>query len=274
MATKGTTWRSYLAEAVVWVLTVGAMSVSYWSQVSEVIRHGLTGPHNWTALVWGTSTDLGALIGFLLAREGTHRGTPTWGAWLISIACAALSIQFNVIGAWHRDWEAVEAHAWMPLLAIGSQWWMLHGRQLKWSPRELVGDRGTPNSEAATRALRDQAAVPLPETSAIAPSTTRSSRSRTRRVARSQTKEQRILALLRDAKVIDSEVIKDIGARTGSGTDYVRKVVRKAVAGGANFSRPSVAVDEAQERSREQHQPASKQPTDRRADGAPKGAAA
>ena len=129
-----TTWRSYTAEGFVWLLTAGAMAVSYWSQVQVVIAHGFDG---WESLVWGTSTDAGELIAFFLAREAARRGTPSWGAWLIAAACAAMSIQYNVMHSW-GDWIGVESHAWMPLLALACWYWMLHGRSSKWTPAHLL----------------------------------------------------------------------------------------------------------------------------------------
>jgi len=112
-----TTWRSYVAEAPAWGIVAGALAVSFWTQVDQVQRHGFA---VWEALIWGSSTDAGTIACLFLAREGAHRGTPTWGAWVLSIACAALSVQFNVVaGVQESDWLSVEAHVWMPALALG-----------------------------------------------------------------------------------------------------------------------------------------------------------
>lgn len=127
----GTTWRSYVAEAPAWGIVAGALAVSFWTQVSEVERHGFAA---WEALIWGSSTDAGTIACLFLAREGAHRGTPTWGAWVLSIACAALSVQFNVVAGVQRgDWLSVEAHVWMPALALGVWYWLLHGRHRRWT---------------------------------------------------------------------------------------------------------------------------------------------
>jgi hypothetical protein len=97
-------------------IVAGALAVSFWTQVDEVQRHGFA---VWEALIWGSSTDAGTIACLFLAREGAHRGTPTWGAWVLSVACAALSVQFNVVaGAQRGDWLSVEAHVWMPALAL------------------------------------------------------------------------------------------------------------------------------------------------------------
>ena len=77
----GTTWRSYVAEAPAWGIVAGALAVSFWTQVDEVQRHGFA---VWEALIWGSSTDAGTIACLFLAREGAHRGTPTWGAWVLS----------------------------------------------------------------------------------------------------------------------------------------------------------------------------------------------
>jgi hypothetical protein len=127
----GTTWRSYVAEAPAWGIVAGALAVSFWTQVGEVERHGFAA---WEALIWGSSTDAGTIACLFLAREGAHRGTPTWGAWVLSIACAALSVQFNVVAGVQRgDWLSVEAHVWMPALALGVWYWLLHGRHRRWT---------------------------------------------------------------------------------------------------------------------------------------------
>src|SRR5258708_14496101 len=130
-AVIGTTWRSYVAEAPAWGIVAGALAVSFWTQVDEVQRHGFA---VWEALIWGSSTDAGTIACLFLAREGAHRGTPTWGAWVLSIACAALSVQFNVVAGVQRgDWLPVEAHCWMPALALGVWYWLLHGRHRRWT---------------------------------------------------------------------------------------------------------------------------------------------
>ena len=130
-AVIGTTWRSYVAEAPAWGIVAGALAVSFWTQVDEVQRHGFA---VWEALIWGSSTDAGTIACLFLAREGAHRGTPTWGAWVLSIACAALSVQFNVVAGVQRgDWLSVEAHVWMPALALGVWYWLLHGRHRRWT---------------------------------------------------------------------------------------------------------------------------------------------
>lgn len=125
-----TTWRSYIAELPAWGIVLGALAVSFWTQVDQVHRHGFA---MWEALIWGTSTDAGTIACLFLAREGAHRGTPTWGAWLLSLACAFLSVQYNVVaGIDAGDWLAVEAHVWMPALALGVWFWLLHGRHRRW----------------------------------------------------------------------------------------------------------------------------------------------
>ncbi len=137
----GTTWRSYVAEAPAWGIVAGALAVSFWTQVDEVQHHGFAA---WEALIWGSSTDAGTIACLFLAREGAHRGTPTWGAWVLSIACAALSVQFNVVAGVQRgDWLSVEAHVWMPALALGVWYWLLHGRHRRWTrgPSPTSGDR-------------------------------------------------------------------------------------------------------------------------------------
>jgi hypothetical protein len=158
-AVIGTTWRSYVAEAPAWGIVAGALAVSFWTQVDEVQRHGFA---VWEALIWGSSTDAGTIACLFLAREAAHRGTPTWGAWALSIACAALSVQFNVVAGVQRgDWLAVEAHVWMPALALGVWYWLLHGRHRRWT-RELAPaadeagdeDRPTPMPSARTRVIR------------------------------------------------------------------------------------------------------------------------
>jgi hypothetical protein len=155
----GTTWRSYVAEAPAWGIVAGAMAVSFWTQVDEVQRHGFA---VWEALIWGSSTDAGTIACLFLAREGAHRGTPTWGAWVLSIACAALSVQFNVVaGVQQGDWLAVEAHVWMPALALGVWYWLLHGRHRRWTwgtvAAEDDGDEAgqpTPNPRVDARVRR------------------------------------------------------------------------------------------------------------------------
>jgi hypothetical protein len=144
-AFAGVSWRSYSAEVLIWGLTAAAMLVNFWNVVERASStDGLTGPYNWTALVFAALGDIGALVGFLLAREATYRGTPSWGAWVISIVCVAVSLQYNVAGNW-GSWsrsEAIEARAFMPALAIFSQWWMLHGRSRKWSVDKIRGRFG------------------------------------------------------------------------------------------------------------------------------------
>jgi hypothetical protein len=58
--------------------------------VLAVEPDSFTGAHAgfaaWEALIWGSSTDAGTIACLFLAREGAHRGTPTWGAWMLSIA--------------------------------------------------------------------------------------------------------------------------------------------------------------------------------------------
>jgi len=130
-AAIGTSWRSYAAEAPAWCIVAGAMAVSFWTQVDAVQQHAFA---RWEALIWGTSTDFGTLACLFLAREGAYRGTPTWGAWMLSVACALMSVQFNVVdGLQHGDWLAVEAHVWMPALALGVWYWTLHGRHRRWA---------------------------------------------------------------------------------------------------------------------------------------------
>lgn len=125
-----TTWRSYLAELPAWAIVLGALAVSFWTQVNTVREHGLA---DWESLIWSGSTDAGTVAFLFLAREGSHRGMPTWGAWLGSVACAAMSVQYNVVHAVQvGDWLAVEAHLWMPALALGTWYWLLHGRHRRW----------------------------------------------------------------------------------------------------------------------------------------------
>jgi hypothetical protein len=144
----GTTWRSYVAEAPAWGIVAGALAVSFWTQVGEVERHGFAA---WEALIWGSSTDAGTIACLFLAREGAHRGTPTWGAWVLSIACAALSVQFNVVaGVQHGDWLSVEAHVWMPALALGVWYWLLHGRHRRWTREPASVDTVTTPLRAST----------------------------------------------------------------------------------------------------------------------------
>src|SRR5262245_34663123 len=127
----GTTWRSYVAEAPAWGIVLGALAVSATTQVVTVHHHGFA---LWEAVVWGSSTDFGTIACLFLAREGAHRGTPTWGAWVLSVACAVLSVQYNVVaGVEAHDWLAVEAHVWMPALALGVWYWLLHGRHRRWA---------------------------------------------------------------------------------------------------------------------------------------------
>lgn len=136
----GTTWRSYVAEVFVWPITFGAILVSFWTQAQRVATHdGFTSQyHNWPAFAFAIVTDFGALGAFFLAREGAHRGTPTWGAWLASIACFTLSLEYNIAGSWGNP-EMIQAHAAMPALAIFLQWWMLHGRSRKLSLKSIRG---------------------------------------------------------------------------------------------------------------------------------------
>ena len=141
-AVIGTTWRSYVAEAPAWGIVAGALAVSFWTQVDEVQRHGFAA---WEALIWGCSTDAGTIACLFLAREGAHRGTPTWGAWVLSMTCAAMSVQFNVVAGVQRgDSLSVEAHVWMPALALGVWYWLLHGRHRRWTrgsaPTEIERD--------------------------------------------------------------------------------------------------------------------------------------
>ncbi len=159
-----TTWRSYVAEAPAWGIVFGALAVSFWTQVGEVSSHGFA---MWEALVWGTSTDAGTIACLFLAREGAHRGTPTWGAWVLSIACAFLSVQFNVVAGVRRgDWLAVEAHVWMPALALGVWYWLLHGRHRRWILPQTwsiasADGEGRPRKEPGADAdLEDQSARP------------------------------------------------------------------------------------------------------------------
>jgi hypothetical protein len=158
-AVIGTTWRSYVAEAPAWGIVAGALAVSFWTQVDEVQHHGFAA---WEALIWGSSTDAGTIACLFLAREGAHRGTPTWGAWVLSIACAALSVQFNVVAGVQRgDWLSVEAHVWMPALALGVWYWLLHGRHRRWTRDPApTGDDGDDNG----RQRRPVSAVPSRQT--------------------------------------------------------------------------------------------------------------
>lgn len=133
---EGATWRSYLAEAPAWLIVFGALAVSFWTQVFAV-----NGRHFafWEALIWGASTDAGTIAFLFLAREGIYKGTATWGAWLGSIVCAAMSVQWNVIPAWEAgDYLGVESHLWMPALALGTWYWLLHGRKRRWARRPPI----------------------------------------------------------------------------------------------------------------------------------------
>ena len=185
-----TTWRSYVAEAPAWGIVGGAMAVSFWTQVDEVSSHGFA---RWEALVWGTSTDAGTIACLFLAREGAHRGIPTWGAWALSIACAFLSVQFNVAAGVRRgDWLAVEAHVWMPALALGVWYWLLHGRHRRWSlpdkaeaPRHVGSDQVLPADHLTTASGREH------QNASAAPAARRSGRRPAREV----------LELVRSARV-------------------------------------------------------------------------
>jgi hypothetical protein len=166
-----TTWRSYVAEVPAWAIVLGAMGVSFWTQVIQVQEYGFAW---WEALIWGSSTDFGTLACLFLAREGAHRGTPTWGAWVLSIACAFMSVQFNVVaGVEHHNWLAVESHVWMPALALGVWYWTLHGRHRRWTlhstraagagglkppPAATIEDPGDDRAPAATAASRQMTA--------------------------------------------------------------------------------------------------------------------
>jgi hypothetical protein len=162
-AVIGTTWRSYVAEAPAWGIVAGALAVSFWTQVDEVQHHGFAA---WEALIWGSSTDAGTIACLFLAREGAHRGTPTWGAWVLSIACAALSVQFNVVAGVQRgDWLSVEAHVWMPALALGVWYWLLHGRHRRWTRDPApTADDGDDNGQQRRPVL----AVPSRQTPGMA----------------------------------------------------------------------------------------------------------
>jgi hypothetical protein len=156
----GTTWRSYVAEAPAWGIVAGALAVSFWTQVSEVERHGFAA---WEALIWGSSTDAGTIACLFLAREGAHRGTPTWGAWVLSIACAALSVQFNVVAGIQRgEWLSVEAHVWMPALALGVWYWLLHGRHRRWTREASPTEAESPPPRASS--FIDQRVIDLVRT--------------------------------------------------------------------------------------------------------------
>lgn len=62
---------------------------------------------------------------------------------MLSIACAALSVQFNVVAGVQRgDWLSVEAHVWMPALALGVWYWLLHGRHRRWAREPSSADAG------------------------------------------------------------------------------------------------------------------------------------
>jgi hypothetical protein len=155
------TWRSYVAEVPAWAITVGAMAVSFWTQVEAVRAHAFAA---WEALIWGTSTDLGTLACLFLAREGSHRGTPTWGAWLLSIACAFMSVQFNVVeGIQRGDWLGVEAHVWMPGLALGVWYWTLHGRHRRWTTSGVGGSRAQTGSREPAHVQRRSSVPAAPE---------------------------------------------------------------------------------------------------------------
>jgi hypothetical protein len=61
----------------------------------------------------------------------------------LSIACAALSVQFNVVAGIQRgDWLSVEARLWMPALALGVWYWLLHGRHRRWTREAASADVG------------------------------------------------------------------------------------------------------------------------------------
>lgn len=145
------TWRSYVAEAPAWLIVFGALAVSFWTQVFAV-----NGRHFafWEALIWGASTDAGTIAFLFLAREGIYKGTATWGAWLGSVACAVMSVQWNVIPAWEaHDYLGVESHLWMPALALGTWYWLLHGRRRKAHSRE---PQPTPEPDPEPPAPRPQ----------------------------------------------------------------------------------------------------------------------
>src|SRR5207253_6338192 len=100
LSRPSTTWRSYVAEVPAWALVIGAMAVSFWSQVEVVRRHHWS---DWESLIFGGSSDAGTVACLFMAREAAHRGMPTWGAWALSLACASVSIQYNVVHDW-GDW--------------------------------------------------------------------------------------------------------------------------------------------------------------------------
>lgn len=125
----GATWRSYVAEVPAWVIVLGTISVSFWTQVFAVGQHDFA---YWESLIVAGSTDAGTLGFLFMAREDTFKGRRTWGAWTGSIACAAASVQWNVVTDWAKgDFLGVEFHLWMPVLALGTWYWLLHGRKRK-----------------------------------------------------------------------------------------------------------------------------------------------
>jgi hypothetical protein len=171
---RDTTWRSYLAEVALWPLTVGAYSVCYWSQVQVVFQHAFKHDAialwdvSWSSLIWGLSTELGALVALFEAREASHRGTPSWGAWIIACACTAMSLLFNLL-AGGGDWIGVIAHVWMPLLALGCWAWILEGRRVKWNPRWRERFGRNPTAPQPARTLeRTAPPAAAPETRPVA----------------------------------------------------------------------------------------------------------
>lgn len=230
-ASESTTWRSYVAEAPAWFIVFGALAVSFWTQVFAVGHHDLA---YWESLIWGTSTDAGTIAFLFLVREDTFRGRPTWGAWLGSIACAFMSVQWNVIPDWSKgDYLGVEAHLWMPALALGTWYWLLHGRKRR-NPAPTPRPEPDPEPEppaplpprpSVVAQLPVPTAVsiepePLPEPNGRVPVTLAVARREYRRLAK----------LSPDGRVTGAALGKALGVSDVSGRSWKGKVEGKVVA--------------------------------------------
>lgn len=215
----GTSWRSYLAEVPAWGIVCGALAVSFWTQVGQVNQHGFA---YWESLIWASSTDAGTIACLFLAREGAHRGTPTWGAWVLSVACALLSVQFNIVaGIVRRDWLSVEAHVWMPALALGVWYWLLHGRHRRWDGAHVFGAK-----EASAPVLAASAVEPIAQPLAPAPGAARRPRALPGRRGRVSNHLQVLEPLVRQALAEGREPSsKEAASLTGLSMRQARRKV-------------------------------------------------
>lgn len=218
MAPINTTWRSYVAEVPAWVIVVGALSVSFWTQVFTVSTHNLA---YWESLVWAGSTDAGTIACLFLARDGTYRGTPTWGAWVIALGCAVMSVEFNVVHAWQaQDWLSVQIHVWMPALALSTWYWLLHGRHRRWARRPEPEPSDPPPPPVA----------PEPDTSADEPlaelrpsSTTTAASNGRERVTLSKAQEA-YRKLAAEGRATGSALGRELGVSDVMGRNWRRKI--------------------------------------------------